>query len=244
MRAFGLIGRPLSHSFSQRFFTRKFEQAGIADCRYQNYELRGIEELTGLLDTVPTLEGLNVTIPYKEQVLSFLDEMDPVVQAIGACNCIKISGGRLIGFNTDATGFTRALQPFLKPWQTKALVLGNGGASKAVQYALAAQGITFKVVSRRADDGQISYETLNDEWMEDHTLIINTTPLGTFPDVASAPPIPYGAIGDRHLLFDLVYNPEVTTFLRRGAERGAQTSNGYQMLVEQAEESWAIWNKP
>ena len=242
MRQFGLIGKPLSHSFSQTFFTEKFRKEQLADCRYQNFELDTIGEVSALLQSVPGLRGLNVTIPYKEQILPFLHAVDPVVKAIGACNCIKIEGDKLHGFNTDATGFTRALYPFLKSCHTKALVVGNGGASKAVQYALAGLDINYTVVSRTPTEGLLTYEELNDDLICDHLLIVNTTPLGTFPDVDSVAALPFSAVGKNHLLFDLVYNPAVTTFLKRGAEQGAQISNGYQMLVEQAEESWIIWN--
>jgi shikimate dehydrogenase len=243
MRQFGLIGRPLSHSFSQSFFTEKFEKEGLADCRYQNYELHTIGEVSGLLDSVPGLLGLNVTIPFKEQILPFLAATDPVVKAIGACNCIKIEGKQMLGFNTDATGFTRALQPFLKSFHTQALVLGNGGASKAVQFALAALNIPCTVVVRAPSEGLLTYKDVNEDLVTDHLVVINTTPLGTFPNTDAVVDIPFSAVGKSHLLFDLVYNPAVTTFLRRGAERGAQISNGYQMLVEQAEESWIIWNR-
>ena len=244
MRQFGLIGRPLSHSFSKTFFTEKFEREGLADCRYQNYELNTIGELPGLLESIPGLLGLNVTIPYKEEILPFLHVSDPVVEAIGACNCIRIEGEQILGFNTDATGFTRALEPFLKSFHTKALVLGNGGASKAVQFALSALNIASTVVVRTPAEGMLIYEDVNDELVHDHLLLINTTPLGTFPNTDAVVEIPFSAVGKKHLLFDLVYNPAMTTFLRRGADRGGQISNGYQMLVEQAQESWIIWNKP
>ena len=243
MRAFGLIGRSLSHSFSQKYFSEKFGREGLADCRYQNYELKEIAGFPELINAHPELRGLNVTIPYKEQILPFLHATDPVVDAIGACNCIKVDGGKLLGYNTDAAGFSRALEPFLKSYHHKALVLGNGGASKAVRYALSRLNIDCNIVSRTPDPGLMSYNDLNEDMISDHLLIVNTTPLGTFPNTDSVVDIPFTAVGSKHLLFDLVYNPAVTTFLKRGAERGAEISNGYQMLVEQAEESWDIWNR-
>ncbi|MBL7742392.1 MAG: shikimate dehydrogenase [Chitinophagaceae bacterium] len=242
MRLFGLIGYPLTHSFSKRYFSEKFENEGIKDCRYELFPIPSIGELNSILDKHPDLAGINVTIPYKEQVLSFLNEKDDVVQKIKACNCIRINEGKLKGYNTDVTGFERSLKEKLQPNHHKALVLGTGGASKAVEFVLQRLGITFRNVSRKPSVHSYSYEQLTPAVIADHTLIVNTTPLGTFPAVNEAPPLPYEALTSRHYLFDLVYNPARTLFLQKGEERGAAIKNGYDMLVIQAEESWRIWN--
>lgn len=242
MKKYGLIGYPLSHSFSKKYFTEKFILESINDVVYDIYPLENIIELPGLLKREPSLCGLNVTIPYKEQVISYLDEMSPVVEKIGACNCIKIEDGKLIGHNTDVLGFERSLLKKLKPSHSAALVLGTGGAAKAVQYVLDKHGISFLQVSRSKSANTISYEELDNEIISTHLLIINTTPLGMYPNTESAPPIPYEFIGDSHYLFDLVYNPVKTMFLKNGEQQGAQTENGSDMLVDQAEGSWAIWN--
>lgn len=242
MKKYGLIGYPLSHSFSKKYFTEKFILESINDVVYDIYPLENIIELPGLLKREPSLCGLNVTIPYKEQVISYLDEMSPVVEKIGACNCIKIEDGKLIGHNTDVLGFERSLLKKLKPSHSAALVLGTGGAAKAVQYVLDKHGISFLQVSRSKSANTISYEELDNEIISTHLLIINTTPLGMYPNTESAPPIPYEFIGDSHYLFDLVYNPVKTMFLKNGELQGAQTENGSDMLVDQAEGSWAIWN--
>jgi shikimate dehydrogenase len=242
MKKYGLIGYPLSHSFSKKYFTEKFILESIKDVVYDIYPLENINELPGLLKREPSLCGLNVTIPYKEQVISFLDEMSPVVKKIGACNCIKIEHGKLIGHNTDVLGFERSLLRKLKPSHSAALVLGTGGASKAVQYVLAKHGISFLQVSRSKSPNTISYGELDKEIISTHLLIINTTPLGMYPNTESTPPIPYEWIGDSHYLFDLVYNPVKTMFLKKGEQQGAEIENGSDMLVDQAEGSWAIWN--
>ena len=242
MKKYGLIGYPLSHSFSKKYFTDKFILESIKDVVYDIYPLENINELPDLLTSEPSLCGLNVTIPYKEQVISFLDEMSPVVKKIGACNCIKIEHGKLIGHNTDVLGFERSLLKKLKPTHSAALVLGTGGASKAVQYVLDKQGISFLQVSRSKSPNTISYGELDKEIISNHLLIINTTPLGMYPNTESAPPIPYEWIGDSHYLFDLVYNPVKTMFLKKGEQQGAEIENGSDMLVDQAEGSWAIWN--
>lgn len=242
MRVFGLIGNPLTHSFSKKYFTQKFEQENITDCRYELYPLATIEELPALLQQEPALEGINVTIPYKEQVLAYLDEQSPAVQQIKACNCIHITDGKLVGHNTDVLGFQRSLQQQLQSHHTKALILGTGGAAKAVAFALEQLQLVYQYVSRRPGDNTIVYEGLSPELMQSHTLIINTTPLGTYPDTEESPPIPYTLLTERHHLYDLVYNPAVTLFLRKGKEQGAQVQNGADMLVIQAEESWKIWN--
>jgi shikimate dehydrogenase len=243
MRAFGLIGYPLGHSFSKKYFADKFEREGITGNAYELFPLAQMDQLEDLLASNPDLVGLNVTIPYKEQVIPYLDSMSPVVEEIGACNCIHIQDGRLMGHNTDVIGFSRSLLPKLKPHHKQALILGTGGSSKAVAYTLKELGIPFLQVSRTPVDGMIAYEEIDQRMLESHTLLINTTPVGMFPDIMKAPAIPYELIGADHYLFDLVYNPERTRFLQEGALRGAAVENGYDMLVIQAEASWEIWNR-
>ncbi len=243
MRLFGLIGSPLTHSFSKKYFSRKFEEEGLEDCRYELFPLATIAELPGLLDTNPELEGLNVTIPYKKQVLSYLAAVE-IPEGLHACNCIRIKGGRLTGYNTDVAGFEKSVSPLLKPWHSRALVLGNGGATEAVIFVLKKLGIRYQVVSRSLHTGSdLTYADLDKETVRQHNLIINTTPLGTFPDTGSCPPVPYEGITEKHLLYDLVYNPSKTLFLQKGEARGAGIKNGEDMLVIQAEESWKIWNR-
>ena len=244
MRRFGLIGKTLKHSFSKNYFTQKFRENRIENCLYESFELPSIEELPSLIAAHPDLEGLNVTIPFKEEVIPFLNEKNEIVEAIGACNCIKIHEGRLHGFNTDVIGFKNSLQPKLKPQHKKALILGSGGAAKAVRYALQQLSIDCLVVSRRKGYSDLGYEDVDYEVLGQCKLIINTTPLGMFPNVNDDPPIPYEYITPEHFLFDLIYNPEKTKFLQRGEKQGAQISNGYEMLIGQAEESWRIWNQP
>jgi shikimate dehydrogenase len=239
MRRFGLIGKPLTHSFSKQFFTEKFSKENITDCSYELFEGMGPALLGPFLLDHPDIEGLNVTIPYKEEVLTVLD--DATQLPIPACNCIKIRNGKLQGFNTDVTGFERSFSPLLRTGQEHALLLGHGGASKAVAYVLQKLGISFRVVSRSLPH-HLHYEDLDREILESHTVIINTTPVGTYPKVDEAPPLPYQFIGPDHYLFDLVYNPGKTKFLLEGEKAGATIKNGHEMLVIQAEESWKIWN--
>src|SRR5258708_1225775 len=243
MRKFGLIGYPLSHSFSQRYFTEKFEREGIADASYSVYPLAQIGELTALFGD-PELCGLNVTIPYKEQVLPFLDGRNEVVQEINACNCIRIEKGKRVGYNTDVVGFRESLLKKLQPHHEQALIFGTGGASKAVEYVIKKLGIPYRFVSRRPRPSttDLSYEQVDASLLRSCTLLVNTTPLGMYPKPEDCPQLPYEAIGSRHYLFDLVYNPEKTSFLQKGEERGAVIENGYEMLILQAEESWRIWN--
>lgn len=243
MRLFGLIGYPLSHSFSKKYFTEKFEKEGLSDYKYELFSIAVIDELKNVIDRHSDLRGLNVTIPYKEQVLSFLDEADDIVKKIQACNCINMINGKLRGFNTDVEGFERSLKTQLKPHHKKALILGTGGAAKAVEFVLQKSGIDFKYVSRKSSVNSYSYDELTPGIISDHPLIINTTPLGMYPAITEAPDIPYKALTTDHYLFDLVYNPEKTLFLQKGEEKGAATKNGYEMLVIQAEESWRIWNE-
>jgi shikimate dehydrogenase len=243
MRKYGLIGYPLTHSFSQQYFTQKFEREGIAGCSYSNFSLAEIGELAGVLGD-PELRGLNVTIPYKEQVIPYLHELDPVVRETGACNCIRIEEGRLTGYNTDVIGFEQSLARHLADHHLQALVLGAGGAAKAVEWVLRKLGIGYRIVTRRprAGTGDLGYEQVNDELLGGTPLIINTTPLGMYPRLDECPPLPYDALTPRHYLFDLIYNPARTRFLQKGEERGATVENGLEMLVLQAEESWRIWN--
>lgn len=242
MRRYGLIGRTLKHSFSKTYFTKKFLEKGIADSAYDNFELETIESFPLLLSAYPDLKGLNVTIPYKEEVLPFLTSVNEVVREMRACNCIKVVGGQLTGYNTDVVGFRNSLEPRLMPHHTKALILGTGGAAKAIEYVMRQLGIAYKVVSRSKTEKGLIYEELDKEIITDHPLIINTTPLGMYPNMESVPSIPYQFLTPSHFLFDLVYNPEKTMFLKEGEKRGAQICNGYEMLIGQAEESWRIWN--
>jgi len=242
MRLFGLIGYPLSHSFSQKYFTEKFERENIDGCKYSNFPITSIDQLRSVLSENTGLEGLNVTIPYKEKVISYLDEMSDVVKAIGACNCIKIKNGNLTGYSTDAPGFERSFIQNIKPWHTQALVLGTGGASKAVQYVLSKIKMPFLVVSRTPAEKEISYDKINETLIGHYKVIINTTPLGMQPHTESYPSLPYASLTKEHYLYDLIYNPSKTAFLELGEQRGATIQNGYDMLIYQAEESWQIWN--
>jgi shikimate dehydrogenase len=246
MRKFGLIGYPLSHSFSRKYFTEKFEEEGIKDCVYENFSLPEISALKPVLED-KELCGLNVTIPYKEQVIPFLHDKSEVVRETGACNCIRIQDGRLTGHNTDVVGFGISMTRKLQPHHTQALILGTGGAAKAVEYVLRKLGISYQYVSRQgraeADKPAIlSYEQIDAEVLRTHTLLINTTPLGMYPKTEECPPLPYDAITPSHYLYDLVYNPARTLFLRKGEEQGAVVENGHDMLILQAEESWRIWS--
>ena len=241
MKQFGLTGYPLSHSFSKKYFAEKFLRENIQDCAYDNYPLGSIGDLPGLLRDHPDLCGLNVTIPYKETVLPMLDTQSPVVTAIQACNCIVIRNGRLHGHNTDVIGFERSLLPKLKEHHDKALVLGTGGSAKAVAWVMEKMGIPYRYVSRKPVAGGLTYADLNPSVMEQYHLIINTTPLGMFPETGNCPDIPYAALGNRHYCFDLVYNPDETLFLKKAAAQGALIKNGADMLAIQAEESWDIW---
>jgi shikimate dehydrogenase len=242
MRLFGLLGYPLTHSFSQKYFTEKFQQLGIPNASYENFSIPDIYELKAILNSRNGLEGFNITIPYKKSVIDFLDELSEPVKKMGACNCVKISNGKLKGFNTDIVGFQKSLQPFLKPIHQKALILGTGGASAAVEYVFQQLDISYQFVSRNASQNAISYQELTQEIMESHTLIINTTPLGMYPNSDACPEIPYQFLTEKHHLFDLIYNPTETRFLSLGKQQGASIQNGYEMLILQAEESWRIWN--
>lgn len=243
MKVYGLIGYPLSHSFSKGFFAEKFSREDIQGCLYENFPLENIGLFPQIWQQHTELKGINVTIPYKQEVIPYLDALSDAVKEIGAVNCIRLeANGQLRGFNTDVIGFRRSLEPLLQPQHKKALVLGTGGAAKAVKYVLKELNIPFLEVSRTASEAAIAYEQLTDELMEQHTLVINTTPLGMYPKVDTAPPIPYEAITPHHLLYDLVYNPAIPLFLEKGAARGATIKNGHEMLILQAEASWEIWN--
>jgi len=244
VKKFGLIGHPLSHSFSQKFFTEKFNKENITDCTYQNFSIPSINDISIILQSEPDLKGLNITIPYKEQIIPFLNFKNDVVEQINACNCIKIVDGKLYGYNTDVVGFEISLKKKLKPYHKQALILGTGGASKAVQYVMKKLGIGYSLVSRKPSvNDMLSYKDLNESIIVSHLLIINTSPVGMYPNAEAYPEIPYGAITPQHYLFDLIYNPGKTTFLKKGEYQGAAIENGLEMLVLQAEESWRIWNQ-
>ncbi|HNQ37847.1 MAG: shikimate dehydrogenase [Prolixibacteraceae bacterium] len=248
MQTYGLIGFPLGHSFSKPYFTEKFLREG-RNAQYLNFELDDIGRLPGLLEEHPDLAGFNVTIPYKRQIIPYMDLLDRIAAGAEAVNTVRVvrRGGRpfLEGFNTDVHGFWASLSPLLGPEHRGALVLGSGGASAAVVFALKEAGLKSLLVSRKPSlPGMISYSGITPRIMEEYTLIINTTPLGTFPREETFPPIPYERITPRHLLFDLVYNPAETLFLARGRQQGALVKNGYEMLLLQAEKAWEIWSSP
>ena len=246
IRKFGLIGYPLGHSFSKQFFHDKFLEDSVTDSIYDNYELSSINQLDQLISENPDLCGLNVTIPYKTEVLSRLDFIAEDAKGVGAVNVIKIANtaGKVVlkGFNTDIYGFVESLSPYLNKSVKRALILGTGGSSKAVAWVCGRLGITYTHVSRNPDKGAISYHDLTDKVLSDNQLIINTTPLGMFPDVNTKPDLCYESLNNSHILYDLVYNPEITRFLESGRERGCTVIGGYRMLRLQAEKSWEIWN--
>lgn len=252
IKKYGLIGYPLTHSFSKKYFTDKFEKEKITDCEYNLYSLSSIHQLPALLKDNPEIAGLNVTIPYKESVIPFLNELDPVAKAVGAVNCIKIEQGnkkeiKLIGYNTDVFGFRQSIKPFLEKRHERALILGTGGASKSAAYVLKEIGLDCFFVTRHKNQSSgpntFLYDELNEYMLNAIKLIINTTPAGMYPNVKEAPPIPYELITGSNLLYDMIYNPAETEFLKRGREKGAETINGLSMLHQQAEEAWKIWNK-
>jgi shikimate dehydrogenase len=244
MRQFGLIGYPLSHSFSKKYFSEKFLREGISDCHYELYELATLGDFKGWMNALPHLTGLNVTIPYKQEVIPFLDRLDPKAAEIGAVNVIKKErDGSFVGYNSDYYGFKSSLQTFLGGvYPERALVLGTGGASKAVVVALKDLGIVPQYVSRKVDQQALAYEELTSAMMSSYKLIVNTTPLGMYPHVEACPPVPYKALGADHYLYDLVYNPVETLFMQKGLSQGAHVINGLDMLIAQAEKAWEIWN--
>ncbi len=239
MKKYGLIGHPLTHSFSESYFQEKFYKEGIHHSEYKAYPL---PNLNGFNDWVikEGLSGLNVTIPYKEAIIPFIDELTAEAESIGAVNTIQVLGSKLIGHNTDYIGFSKSLVPLLYPSINNALILGSGGASKAIAYALQKLGIHYRIVSRK--EGELSYSELTSSIIKAHPLIINSTPLGTYPNTEQYPPIPYDLLTENHLLYDLVYNPAESLFSTYGKAKKCQVKNGLEMLHIQAEESWNIWN--
>ena len=242
MRQFGLIGRNISYSFSKSYFADKFINENIVDAVYNVFDLQQIDEVEKVFAT-EGLVGFNVTIPYKQEIIPFLDELSPEAKAIGAVNTVLIKNGKRIGHNTDCYGFHHSILPLLDSHHKKALVLGNGGAAKAVFYILDELNIAYKIVSRTILENQFTYDDLDEKIISQHQIIINCSPVGTFPNIENAPLLPYQFILEKHLLYDLIYNPPVTKFLENGQNNGAKIKNGHEMLVLQAEKAWKIWNK-
>lgn len=246
MRKYGLIGYPLGHSFSQKYFAEKFAREKIHDCSYENFPMATIDQLPLLLKDNPGLCGLNVTIPYKNEVLEFIDVKDPVINEISAANVLKIkrinNKIRIYGYNSDIVGIMDSIQPFLNEKVKDALVFGTGGSSGAVSWVLKKLGINVKLVSRNRKPGIMNYQDINHKILSKTDLIVNTTPLGMYPDISGKPEINYDFLNEKHILFDLVYNPEYTAFLKAGQERGCKIITGLKMLYSQADRSWEIWN--
>lgn len=242
MDKYGIIGYPLGHSFSRAFFTEKFQREHI-DAEYVNFEIASANMLPGIVQANPNLRGLNVTLPHKEAVIPMLNELSDEAKEIGAVNVIRVRDGRLKGFNSDIIGFMDSIRPLLKSWHQHALVLGTGGASRAIRVGLQRLGIEWTYVSRTPALGRLTYSELTPQLMEHYQVIVNCSPVGMFPHVDACPDIPYHLLTHRHLLYDLVYNPEETLFLKRGAERGATVKNGLEMLHLQALASWRFWNE-
>ncbi len=244
MKSYGLLGYPLGHSFSKKFFEHKFKQEKLRNVFFQLLEVEYINEFSKILEQNPSLEGFAVTIPHKQNIIALLDSVSEEASRIGAVNCVRIKQGKLIGYNTDIIGFEKTFIPLLKQEQNNALILGTGGASKAVQFVLKKLHIPFTLVSRHAKNTEtVNYEALNEPMMQSHNIIINTTPLGMSPNEQTFPPIPYQHLSKNHLLYDLVYKPEQTVFLANGSAKNAVTKNGFAMLLAQAEENWKIWNE-
>jgi shikimate dehydrogenase len=242
--SYGLLGRDISYSFSRGYFTDFFQKKGLHNCSYENFDLRYISDLETILKEYPELRGLNVTIPYKEEIIPYLHTLDPEAATIGAVNTIKFTKTGLKGYNTDGYGFLRSLEPFLAKQSHKhAIILGTGGASKAIAHILHTLDINYHFVSRNPENDQWGYEMLSNDVMEQHTLIINCTPVGTHPRITEKPMIPYASLGPEHLLYDLVYNPEKSAFLQEGEKRGTAICNGLSMLRHQAQKSWEIWQE-
>jgi shikimate dehydrogenase len=241
---YGLIGFPLGHSFSKKYFNEKFEKESLGDCFFELFPIAQIDLFPSLLLEQPSLQGLAVTIPYKKAVIPYLHQLDAAAQNTGAVNCIQFNEGKLKGFNTDIIGFERSFAPLLQPHHTKALILGTGGSSKAVLYTLNKLNIPFKIVSRTPKENEIGYNDIDQQLLEEYTIIINCTPVGMTPNVDAAPQLPYQFIGNRHYCYDLIYTPAETKFLRLAKSCGATIMNGYDMLLIQAEENWKIWNEP
>lgn len=242
MDKYGIIGNPLGHSFSKGFFTEKFAREGI-DAEYLNFQIPEIGKITEVLQENPELRGINVTLPYKTEVIPFLDELSNEAREIGAVNVVQIRNGHLKGFNSDIIGFTRSIQPLLKPHHRKALILGTGGASRAIRVGLTLLGLEWKYVSRTPREGMITYEDITAETLREYEVIVNCSPVGMFPKVDECPAIPYEFLTQDNLLYDLVYNPENTLFMKKGALQGAVVKNGLEMLHLQAIASWEFWNE-
>lgn len=245
MQEYGLIGYPLTHSFSQRYFTEKFEREHITDALFYAFSIPSITDLPGIIKNHPLLKGFAITIPYKRAVIDYLDWVSPEVQQMNACNCVKIKSGKLSGYNTDVIGFEKSFIKKLQPHHKKALILGTGGAASAVAFVLHKLNIGYSFVSRAKDEEKniFGYNDVNENLLSIHNIIINCTPLGMYPKVDDAPQIPYQLLNNSYYLFDLIYNPLKTKFLSFGEQQGATTENGYEMLVLQAEENWKIWNE-
>lgn len=242
MTKYGIIGYPLGHSFSKGFFSEKFARESI-DAQYLNFEIPDVAMLPDVLRNNPEIRGLNVTLPHKQAVIPLLDEMSEEAKEIGAVNVIRVRDGRLKGFNSDIIGFTNSIKPLLMPHHKKALILGTGGASKAIRVGLNRLGIEWTYVSRSPREGMITYEDITAETLQEYTVIVNCSPVGMFPKVDAAPAIPYELLSPQHLLFDCVYNPEETLFMKKGREQGATVKNGLEMLHLQAVASWDFWNE-
>ena len=246
MDKYGLIGYPLGHSFSRDFFNEKFRNEGI-DAEYVNFEIPDISRFPEILTENPDLRGLNVTIPYKEKIISYMDTLSEEARQIGAVNVVRVSERKgqtyLKGFNSDVIGFTRSIEPLLEPKHKKALILGTGGASKAIRYGLEQLGLEYRLVSRTPREGVWSYNQLTPETMQEYTVIVNCTPVGMYPHPDACPPLPYEAIGHDHLLYDLLYNPNETLFMKKGRMHGATVKNGLEMLLLQAFAAWEIWQR-
>jgi shikimate dehydrogenase len=243
-RRFGLLGRNISYSFSKGYFTEKFNNEVFTGNSYENFDIADINDFTELVKNNPELKGLNVTIPYKEQVIPFLDKLSKKASLIGAVNTIKFTKkGMLKGYNTDYYGFKKSLEPLLEPHHKKALILGTGGASKGVAFALDELNIPYTFVSREAKENIIDYDLINATTFDNYQIIINCTPVGTSPNITACPSLPYEFFTEKHIAYDLIYNPEETQFLKNAKEHGAVIKNGYDMLIFQAEKAWKIWNK-
>ena len=243
MNRFGLIGYPLGHSFSQQYFNNKFKTENLNDCVFDLFPIENVDSFPELLHAHKDLKGFAVTIPYKQTIINFLTSIDEAASEIGAVNCIKISSQNIIGFNTDVIGFENSIKPILKPNHKKAMILGTGGGSKAAQFVFKKLGIEFLLVSRSKNQQRIQYQDIDELICADYNIIVNATPVGMTPKNDKCPEIPYQFLSEKHLLFDLIYNPAETLFLQKGREAGAQTKNGHEMLITQAEANWKIWNQ-
>lgn len=244
LKRFGLLGRNISYSFSKKYFKEKFSAELFNDCTYENFDIGSIEEFPEIIKNNPDLKGLNVTIPYKETIIPYLDKLSKKATLIGAVNVIRFTqSGKLKGYNSDYYGFKKSIEPLLQPHHKKALILGTGGAAKAVAFALEELDIIYTFVSREATENSIDYNRVNMTSFDNYQIIINCTPLGTKPNTKEFPPIPYDYFTPKHLAYDLIYNPAESQFLKKAKKKGAVIKNGYEMLVLQAEKAWRIWNK-